>query len=933
MARDLERYLADEPVEACPPSSSYRLRKFARKYKKALATAAAFAVLLVAGVVMSTLLAVWATSAERIAKRAELEANQQRLAAEEAKQQALDAKTEADKQRDEARLTAYASGMGLAQRAWEENNAARARELLAEVPREAAGRNLRGFEWSYLSRLTHPDELTLVGHDGMVWSVAFSPDGQRLASASGDQTVRIWDSTTGKELFALKGHAGFVRSVAFSPDGQRLASASGDQTVKIWDSATGKELFALKGHAGSVRSVAFSSDGQRLATASDDQTVRIWDSATGKELLALKGHVGFVRSVAFSPDGQRLASGSDDQTVKIWDSATDKETLALKGHDGMVWSVAFSPDGQRLASASNDKTVRIWDSASGKELFTLKGHAGWVRSVAFSPDSQRLATGSDDQTVKIWDSATGKELLALKGHAGGVRSVAFSPNGQRLASASYDNTVKVWDSATGKELFALKGQASVVSSVAFSPVGQRVASVSADQTVKIWDSATGKELLALKGHARPVWSVAFSPDGQRLATGSDDQTVKIWDSATGKELLALKGHAGRVWSVAFSPDGQRLASGSSDQTVRIWDSVTGKELLALKGHAGSVWSVAFSPDGQRLASASQEGSIHLWETTSVSPELQHRRATNQMVADIFRQMHLRADVLERLRTLPGMSTSRRQEVLAVAQTYSENPHQLNELALQLVKLPGGEMTGYRKALRYSEEACQLVPEDGTLLNTLGVAYYRAGNYEKALDVLSRSDKINSLRDKGSHPSDLAFLAMAHQQLGHAKEAEAALQLLRERIKDPRCGAESRVSRLLSRSGRIAGKTQAAQQQVNGRGCWRRGCGLPSPAWGIASVMPQGARWFGKLRPIPSLSYVILSCGTFHPVVHDHDAGAVTAHSLGQVASDPPGAVDGMRQRLISLKVTLPSTIGDGPVMMQSEFGLVSSHQRMIPAIH
>ncbi len=210
VARDLERYLADEPVEACPPSSSYRLRKFARKYKKALATAAAFAVLLVAGVVMSTLLAVWATSAERMAKHAELEANQQRLAAEEAKQQALEAKTEADKQRDEARLTAYASGMGLAQRAWEENNVVRARELLAEVPKEAAGRNLRGFEWFYLSRLCHPDELTLVGHAGWVTSVAFSPDGQRLASASDDQTVKIWDSATGKELFALKGHAGPV---------------------------------------------------------------------------------------------------------------------------------------------------------------------------------------------------------------------------------------------------------------------------------------------------------------------------------------------------------------------------------------------------------------------------------------------------------------------------------------------------------------------------------------------------------------------------------------------------------------------------------------------------------------------------------------------------------------------------------------------------
>ena len=149
----------------------------------------------------------WATSAERMAKQAELEANQQRLAAEVAKQQALEAKTEADKQRDEARLTAYASGMGLAQRAWEENNVVRARELLEEVPREAAGRNLRGFEWFYLSRLCHPDELTLVGHAGGVKSVAFSPDGQRLASGSRDQTVKIWDSATGKELFALKGHA------------------------------------------------------------------------------------------------------------------------------------------------------------------------------------------------------------------------------------------------------------------------------------------------------------------------------------------------------------------------------------------------------------------------------------------------------------------------------------------------------------------------------------------------------------------------------------------------------------------------------------------------------------------------------------------------------------------------------------------------------
>jgi hypothetical protein len=182
LARDLERDLADEPVDPCPSSSGYRLRKFARKYKKSLATAAAFAGLLVAAVVMSTLLAVWATSAEKVAKHAVLEANQERLAALVTKQQALEAKTDADKQRDEARLTAYASGMGLAQRAWEEGNIVRARELLAEVPSEAAGRNLRGFEWYYLPRMCRPDKLTLVGHAGQVTSVAFSPDGQRLVS-------------------------------------------------------------------------------------------------------------------------------------------------------------------------------------------------------------------------------------------------------------------------------------------------------------------------------------------------------------------------------------------------------------------------------------------------------------------------------------------------------------------------------------------------------------------------------------------------------------------------------------------------------------------------------------------------------------------------------------------------------------------------------
>jgi tetratricopeptide (TPR) repeat protein len=260
--------------------------------------------------------------------------------------------------------------------------------------------------------------------------------------------------------------------------------------------------------------------------------------------------------------------------------------------------------------------------------------------------------------------------------------------------------------------------------------------------------------------------------------------------------------------VAFSPDGQRLASASNDQTVRIWDNATGKELLALKGHAGFARSVAFSPDGQRLASGNEDGSIHLWETMSVSREVQHRRATIQTVADLFGQMPLRADVLERLRTLPGMSPSRRQDVLAVAQTYPEHPSALDLLAREVVKLAGGELSGYRKALRYSEQACQLEPENGDFVNTLGVAFYRLGNYEKALVVLARSDQINSLRDQGSGPADLAFLALTHLQLGHAKEAQAKLQLLRERMKDQRWAQDAEAQGLLREAEELLAKSKA-----------------------------------------------------------------------------------------------------------------------------
>ncbi|MCF3622491.1 CHAT domain-containing protein [Planktothrix agardhii] len=326
----------------------------------------------------------------------------------------------------------------------------------------------------------------------------------------------------------LGGHAKPVYAVSFSPDGKRLATGSWDNTVKLWDANTGKEIQTLRGHTDRVYGVSFSPDGKRLATGSWDNTVKLWDANTGKEIYTLRGHTDWVWDVSFSPDSKRLASASGDKTVKLWDVSAGKEIQTLTGHTDGLRGVSFSPDGKRLATASSDKTVKLWDSTTGKEIQTLTGHTNWVRGVSFSPDGQRLATASEDNTVKLWDSATGKEIQTLTGHTDRVNRVSFSPDGQRLATTSDDKTVKLWDSTTGKEIKTLIGHTESVFGVSFSPDGQRLATASDDKTVKLWDSTTGKEIKTLTGHTNSVFGVSFSPDGKLLATGSDDNTVRLW---------------------------------------------------------------------------------------------------------------------------------------------------------------------------------------------------------------------------------------------------------------------------------------------------------------------------------------------------------------------------------------------------------------------
>jgi WD40 repeat protein len=262
---------------------------------------------------------------------------------------------------------------------------------------------------------------TFQGHSdtslNAVLSVSFSPKNRILASGSYDQTVKLWDIETGQCLRTIQGLNGGGWSVAFSPDGQYLATGS-DRTIRLWDVDTGQCLKTWTGHSDIVFSVAFSPDGSMLASGSEDTTVRLWHVATGECLMVLQGHISWIQSVAWSPDGKILASGCSDETIKIWDVQTGE---CLRGwqedtHGYGIWSIAFSPNDRTLASVGTDQSVRLWDASTGECINLLQGHDQGLFSVAFSPDGHRLASGSRDDMIKLWDVQTGECLKTLRSH-------------------------------------------------------------------------------------------------------------------------------------------------------------------------------------------------------------------------------------------------------------------------------------------------------------------------------------------------------------------------------------------------------------------------------------------------------------------------------------------------------------------------------------
>jgi WD40 repeat protein len=304
-----------------------------------------------------------------------------------------------------------------------------------------------------------------------VTSVAWSPDGTRISSASA--TVRVWNALTGDTIFIYREHAGFqklVAAVAWSPDGALIASVGGgdEQAIHIWDAANGGPISIYHGHTKHVNALAWSPDGAQIASASD--TVQVWDAVGGDSVamgliredarvsvIKYPGHTRFwrrnnaVHAIAWSPDGAYIASSGADKTVQVWHARQPFQHIILtyRGHTLPVSCVAWSPDGTLIASGSGDGTVQVWDSTNGDLFFTYDGHSGsqvWIKALAWSPDGMRIASasGGSDETIHVWNALDGGNVSRYSGHTDCTNALAWSPDGTRSASASQDGSVQVW---------------------------------------------------------------------------------------------------------------------------------------------------------------------------------------------------------------------------------------------------------------------------------------------------------------------------------------------------------------------------------------------------------------------------------------------------------------------------------------------------------
>jgi WD40 repeat protein/tRNA A-37 threonylcarbamoyl transferase component Bud32 len=609
LADDLQRWLHHVPILARPVSLLAYTNKWVQRKPLVAGLAAAVAVLLVI-VTIGSLIAV-----RRATTNAWL-----------------------------LRKNLYVAETKVAQQALRDANLIYARTLLDKQQPKSGEEDFRGFEWRYLWGLAHGELFAFQqGQTGVVNTVAFSPDGQLLASGGQDRSVKIWRVATRTLVATLEPHSGAVSSVAFSPDGRTLAAGVEDwkaqsEAVKLWDlQSRSAATLRLPGPGGSTRTVAFSPDGQIIALGSADSDVRLWNPKTG-EVISLHGHDGSIASVAFSPDGKKLASASDDKTARLWDLKSMQTTAILTNHEDVLWCVAFSHDGSMVVTTSRDCTAALWSAAAGRLI--SRSHRGSTDvpkcKAAFSRDDSMIAVAEVHGLIQLFQHGSWGDPRMLLGHTDGAWDLTFSPTEDLLASASVDGSVRLWNTKLRANPEVLEFQGATISCVQFSPQGGKTLALGFDSgTVQFRDVATETNSFEIEGEGGP-WPnpflnpfrfafLAFSPDGKRLALARSTNTVQIWDLTTRRvtNVITVPEEEG-VFCIAYSPDGRRIATGSKSKTATLWEIATGRRLHTLPVDEGRVESLAFSGDGTLLATGSDPGMVKLWKVASGRMFAQHQ---------------------------------------------------------------------------------------------------------------------------------------------------------------------------------------------------------------------------------------------------------------------------------------------------------------------
>lgn len=416
--------------------------------------------------------------------------------------------------------------------------------------------------------------------DDSILALAFSPDGKMLASSINDKMIRLWGVPSGQQLAESHEHSD-VLSVKFTPDGNWLAVAGLDGSIRFRELQKLEERTRVSGHSSGVMAISFSADGSILASGSSDSTVKLTTAGAWQEVSYVRDPQNFY-SLAFSHDGKLLAAGTlvshqqgqivSNAGIKLFDAKTRKEIAPPLMFAGEAYarSLAFSPDGQLLIAAVSDASLQVWNVSNWHLIEKLAAHGNMANAVAFSQDGRRFASAGDEGKVKIWDTSTRKELLSVQVSPQAVLAVAISPDGKTFATGGYDRIVRLWDLSNGQLIYAFPENVRGVVSLAFAPDGQTLVSGDFNGTLKFWELASRKETSSIMAHSGGILSVAFSPDGKTLVTSSYDNSVKLWDVDTQQDLATIIEDRHAVFAAVFSPDGKTLASAGQDKTLYFW---------------------------------------------------------------------------------------------------------------------------------------------------------------------------------------------------------------------------------------------------------------------------------------------------------------------------------------------------------------------------